>query len=233
MMHFLEVRKIIKQLMIPIFIQIPFRSFYSQFKQDRFIYKNFFKHKKDGFFVEVGAHEGIYLSNTYFFEKKLKWKGICIEPNPKAFKKLKKNRSCLCIEACITPKDQIVNFQRIEGALEMLSGIQDKYDEKHQELIQNIIPLCRDKTETISINGYNLTTLLLQHGIKHVDYLSIDTEGGELDILKSIDFNQIAIDVISVENNYQKSFDIFLNPLGYKKIAQLGVDEIYKKLAIP
>src|SRR5258706_11369284 len=59
--------------------------YYSQHSQDRFV-DNFLLHgKRGGVFVDVGAYDGVALSNTYYFEKELGWQGICIEPNPMAF----------------------------------------------------------------------------------------------------------------------------------------------------
>lgn len=85
-------------------------------------------------------------------------------------------------------------------------------------------------TEVITVKCYDLTRLLIDQGIRHVDYLSVDTEGGELEILKSIDFQQIEIDVIDVENNYGTAFREFLEPLGYQLMATKGPDEIYRRI---
>ena len=48
---------------------------------------------KNGFFIECGANDGVNQSNTWYFEKKLNWRGILIEPVPNLFKELKKNRN--------------------------------------------------------------------------------------------------------------------------------------------
>jgi len=50
--------------------------------------------KRDGVFIEIGASDGIYLSNTYFLEKEFNWKGLCIEPSTE-YINLVKNRNCL------------------------------------------------------------------------------------------------------------------------------------------
>ena len=57
-------------------------QYYSQFKQDQFLNEVLFNNKKNGFFIDIGAHDGVTISNTLFFEKQNDWKGICIEPNP-------------------------------------------------------------------------------------------------------------------------------------------------------
>ena len=60
--------------------------FHSQFEQDKFLEQNIFKGYKNGFFIDVGAHNGISMSNTLFFEKENGWKGINIEPIPSVLK---------------------------------------------------------------------------------------------------------------------------------------------------
>lgn len=202
-------------------------KFYSQYQQDQYVYENFFKNKKNGIFVDIGAHDGITLSNTYFFEQTMGWTGICIEPIPEVYTQLKNNRSCLCVQGCIFDHKKSAPFLRISGWAEMLSGILENYDPQHVKRIQWEIDLNGGQSEVIYVKCYNLTQLLLDHHIQHVDYLTIDTEGGELGILQSIDFSRIEIDVIEVENNYHGPFQAFLEPLGYKKICDLGPDEIY------
>src|ERR1019366_8614889 len=71
---------------------------YSQIGQDAAVAK-FFQFRREGYFIEVGAYDGVFLSNTYMLEKQLGWKGICVEPLPAASTLLRKNRSCACIQA--------------------------------------------------------------------------------------------------------------------------------------
>ena len=69
-------------------------NYKSQIGQDKYISGVIFKNKKNGYFIELGAVDGIKLSNTYYFEKELNWKGICIEPNLKYKELLSSNRNC-------------------------------------------------------------------------------------------------------------------------------------------
>lgn len=204
-------------------------QYYSQVGQDKFLYENFFTNKRGGIFVDIGAYDGIFFSNTYFFEKYLNWDGLCIEPNPEIFKQLKINRKCRSIEGCICVNSGLVPFLKINGRPEMLSGIISLYDPRHLERIEREVKLYGGSTEIIFAKCYSLTQLLLDNHLTKVDYLSLDTEGGELEILKSIDFNIIDIDVISVENNYGIDFNTFLESVGYEKIANCEWDEIYRK----
>ena len=94
--------------------------------------------KKNGFFIDIGAHDGISLSNTYLLEQEYGWKGICIEPNPSVFKKLCKNReNTLNIDSPLSSKDnEVVVFTSIEGDDEMLSGIK-KYINHHSNTVNS------------------------------------------------------------------------------------------------
>src|SRR5580700_5035187 len=78
-----------------------FATYHGQFRQDKFINDHFFKNRKNGTFIDIGAFDGVSLSNTCFFEKELDWSGICIEPIPEIYEQLKANRNCTCIHGCI------------------------------------------------------------------------------------------------------------------------------------
>lgn len=206
-------------------------SFKSQFKQDEFVYQAFFKDKRDGVFVDIGAHDGIGYSNTYFFEKTLGWKGLCIEPIPEVFAQLRNNRKAICVQGCINNRKGDVSFMRARGAIEMLSGIVDKYDPRHLQRLKREAANAGITPEIITVPSLLLNELLEEHHFFHVDYLSIDTEGGELDILKSIDYDRFDISVIDVENNYQSSeIRDFLASKNYRFVTKLDVDEIYSKI---
>src|SRR5687767_14863567 len=97
--------------------------FFSQFNQDRFLETEVFKGKRGGVFVDIGANDGITLSNTYFFEKYRDWTGICIEPIPAVFEKLRANRKAICVNGCIAPSNGTAEFLWVSGAAEMLSGL--------------------------------------------------------------------------------------------------------------
>ncbi len=213
-----------------IFLSAENYMFHSQFGQDKYLYENCFGEKRNGVFVDIGACEPILANNTYFFENHLGWTGICIEPITEFYEKLKAQRSCVCINGCVSNKIGPVSFLRVHGFPCALSGIIENFNEGHIFRINHEIAQFGGSSEIISINSYNITELLLEHNIQYVDYLSIDVEGSEMSILQSIDFNRITIDVIDVENNNNDDrFERILIPLGYEKIAHLGVDEIYRK----
>jgi FkbM family methyltransferase len=203
--------------------------FYSQSNQDKYIFEHFFPDKKEGFFVEIGAFDGVKYSNTYFFEQ-LGWHGICIEPVPWIYERLKTNRSCTCINGCITNISGTADFLIVDGPSIMLSGLMDKYDPRHLERIEFELASLGGAKKIIKIPCYTLNEILHKYGISHIDLLSIDVEGGELDILRSINFENVSVDVIVVENNYNDlAFRSFLKIKGYDFIIKLDGDEIFKK----
>jgi len=204
-------------------------NYYSQFGQDRYVNDHFFNNKRNGVFVDIGANDGVLGSNSYFFEKELGWKGLCIEPLPNTFKLLQNNRNCICLNACIAPAyEENVPFLCIDGVIEGLSGIIGKYDPRHVERINYELKKYGCSSHEILVTCLPLNEVLQENGIYHIDFLSIDTEGGEFEILKSIDFDKYEIDVITVENNYQtKDIELFLKSKNYLKVTSLACDEIY------
>jgi hypothetical protein len=72
-------------------------KYMSQKGQDKWIIESIFGGKRNGFFVDLAATDGVALSNTYILEKHFGWTGICIEPNPEFYTKLQNNRNCICV----------------------------------------------------------------------------------------------------------------------------------------
>lgn len=211
--------------------KITEEGFFGQHGQDKFV-AECLGFPKDGFFVDIGANDGITFSNTYYFEKELGWRGVAIEPLPKTFEKLKAVRSCQLINACVSDQKGDKQFLAVDGP-EMLSGLVEKYDKAHLERIEEEIKTMGGGQETINVACFTLDEILNEQNISRVDYLSVDTEGGELDILKSVDLDSIFVDLISIENNYKtQMIRKYLEKYGYKLIAIADCDEIYKKVSI-
>lgn len=177
-------------------------KYYSQVGQDKFLNEKYFKNKKDGIFIDVGAHDGITGNNSYFFEKELGWKGICIEPLPVIYKKLKQNRDSININCAVDVLDGETEFIENKGWTEMLSGILKYYDKRHFHRRDKEIKIRGGKTSIINVETLTLKTICDTHNIEKIDYLSIDVEGGELSVIQSIDFNKVFIDIIGFEDNY-------------------------------
>ena len=202
-------------------------TYCSQFGQDKYVHKHFFKNTQNGVFVDIGAQNGIKFSNSYFFEKNLGWTGICVEPIPNIFQALQKNRNCICLNCCITDFEGKATFIKITNS-SMLSGLEEKFDPRHL----NHFHISPNQMEKIIVDCFTPHTIFSQYGIDHIDFLSIDTEGGEFDIIKAIDFSKIHVEVITIEVNYKNDHRIYnyLTSYGYQYITRLGADEVYKRI---
>lgn len=204
--------------------------YYSQVGQDMYVSTHFFPNKTNGTYIEIGAHNGIKCSNTYFFQQQ-GWRGMCIEPITELFEQLQKNRNdqCICIQGCITNFTGQAQFLYVKGHCEMLSGLTQKFDPRHIERIKYEARANGDALELRTVPCYKLNDILYEYGLYHIDYLSIDTEGGELDILKSIDFHTFDIDVITVEDNYgYPEIRVFLEQQGFTLVTTLEQDLVFR-----
>jgi FkbM family methyltransferase len=177
--------------------------FYSQDKQDEYLETNIFKGYKNGFYVDVGAHDGVTINNTLYFEKNNNWSGINIEPIKKVFDKLVSNRpNNINLNCAVCNNDGETDFFCNTGYTEMISGIKDNFDIRHLNRLQSENIKMASTTEIIKINTKKLETILDENNISHINYLSIDVEGAEFEVIKSINFEKVFIDVIGFENNY-------------------------------
>ena len=153
---------------------------YSQFNQDINIL-NFYNDKKFGFFVEAGAQDGCNYSNSYYLEKNNYWNGICVECNPYWYNKLCNNRKNTLNYnyALYNSDDDSLDF--INDNIGGCSGILET--NKNNNVLHN--------NEIIKVNTKKLTTILdMANAPSFIEFLSLDTEGSEYEILKSHDFNK-------------------------------------------
>jgi FkbM family methyltransferase len=180
-------------------------------------------------FFEVGAHDGVTFSNTCGLERRFGWTGIAVEPSPAAFALLRRNRGCTVVNGCIAAAPGVALFLDIEGPAAMLSGLVDHYDPRHLARIDREMRAGGGGRREVEVPCFTLEGLAAEHGATRIDYLSIDTEGGELAILRSIDFSRLDVNLISVENNYgDPRFRSLLAGAGFRLIARLACDEIYQ-----
>ncbi|MEE9328344.1 MAG: FkbM family methyltransferase [Cocleimonas sp.] len=185
----------------------------SQLKQDLWVLKKN-NYKRNGFFVEFGATNGVLLSNTHLLEKEFDWKGICAEPNPIFYKELKENRSCITSDACIgstTGEKVEFIFADVYGGM-----TKHKNDDKHGGIREAYETSGKTNTlTTISLNDF----LLESNAPRNIDYISIDTEGSEYEILKTFPFNEWKVKLLTIEHNFtanRQKIQTLLESYGYK-----------------
>ncbi len=198
---------------------------YSQSGQDTFLNETIFKDFKKGTFVDVGAYDEKEGNNTLFFEEKFEWTGINIEPLPSAYEKLKINRpKCINLNVAIDKEDnKEKDFIDNQGYTAMLSGLKEYYDPRHLERLNRENKEHNVKSETIKVKTRRLDSILGEHKISRIHYLSIDVEGAEKIVLGTIDFSKVVIDVIGFENNFFDSSLTTMMPLlkiGYIPFAE-------------
>jgi len=158
---------------------------------------NYFINKKNinGTFLEIGGFDGITYSNTYALEKYLNFKGILIEPSPSSFQKMIKNRpNCYNVQCAISNDKTEIDFvgdgTAVGGSKHILDTmVHDNKTWADQWNLNNPI---------VKVPAKKLKDIIKESGIKYIDFFSLDVEGGELDVLKSMDWN-IPIYIIVME----------------------------------
>ncbi|WP_083832406.1 FkbM family methyltransferase [Flavobacterium sp. ACAM 123] len=167
------------------------------------------------------------MATLLFFEKFNLWDGICVEPNPVVFDKLNSFRKSKNLNVCIGNENKKVQFTQIEGYCEMLSGITEKYDSRHLLRIENHIISKGGRKSEIEVDMITLDSI---HELdkETIDFMSIDTEGNEYEIIRSIKFDLFNVKVLVVENNFRENrISNYLDSFGFELIYKLDCDEVF------
>ena len=208
------------------------RDDFSQFRQPSIVL-DILDDRRNGFYVECGAADGQISSNSLYLELFYNWSGLLIEPNPDLFASLlDKNRQAYMVNSCLSPtsKPMLLSFTPagIGG------GISDL-------IPANQLAMRRIRsTKPINIQCFPLYSILAALDIKHIDYFSLDIEGAEVDVLKTLSFDHVTTDVISVEKRIiddpketekkQKEIEAILRPHGFIVKTELRLDVILSRI---
>lgn len=193
--------------------------FRSEFGQDR-IALEALGNKRHGRFLDIGATDGITRNNSIALERHFGWQGVCVEPVPHFYEQLRTNRAGPTVHACVGGHAQV--------------GLA-----RFNEDLGNPEVSRMDSSGALLVPCITINHILAGIGWSDIDFLSIDTEGNELQILSAIDFKRVTIRVITFEHNaqwgvaQQASKDAthhFLTAQGFKYLTEAGVDSIYTKL---
>lgn len=156
--------------------------------------------KRGGYFVEFGATNGLDLSNTWLLERELGWRGILAEPFPFWHAALRANRAARIDERCVWRR----TGERL--AFSASETIPEYATLKTHEAGDQYAADRRAASKTILVDTVTLTDLLAQHEApQDIDYLSIDVEGAELDVLVGMDFARYRPRIITIEHNHQEA----------------------------
>ena len=190
-----------------------FTTFQSQFGQDAYLYRNYFLGKASGFYLDVGANAPKELSNTWFFDKCLGWKGLCVEASPTRAQQLREQRSCKVVHACAWDAKKTL----------MLSGSDANSINDHLMPGGAVAVPCR-----------TLDDILAEEGVGKIDLFSLDIESAEPQALRGMDVRRWAPDVVTVETFWlNQTFHNSMFDLGYAITGFVGPDTIYVRRAAP
>jgi len=201
-------------------------KYYSQIEQDKYFIENINKGKRNGYFVDIGANDGISFSNTYALEKYLGWNGLCVELDDATFTKLKECRTCRCVQECVFNETGIEKEIEVPLAKEIPEG-------NHMLIRLKDLPLyesgkyCYFPEQFKDIKTYKkitktLTQIFLEnHVLSIIDYMSIDIEGSDLAALQGLDFSKYKIKFLTIEwgggsHSYLDEIKTLLEKNGYK-----------------
>lgn len=197
---------------------------YSQEKEERYITRRF-----EGFvgtFLDIGAYDGITMSNTYRLAE-LGWRGVCVEPSPACFELLARthgdNPRIRLVEACIGSQDEVVDFYdnavgTATAKKSFTEGLEAKLKELHPDMVF--------RWTKIQVRMNTVRTLLAMFpDIETYEFVNIDAEGMDLEILQQLPLDEIGVKMVSVECHGKK------RKRARRLLEEAGFTVAYKNLA--
>ena len=204
--------------------------YFSQAGQDRYLNERIFRNRRAGTFSEIGGYDGWTGSNCVFFEKVLGWTGLVVEASPQLVGRIGETRSAKVIHAAVSDREGTAEFLEVTSGMTQMGGLLDHYPAEGLERLRRSE---RHAETVVTVPATRLDTLLRAHGMKQIDYCSIDVEGAERAVLRSVDFDEFDIAALTIENNRNgpepESYHDIMAPAGYRQVAVLGMDEIWVK----
>ncbi|MDP2430959.1 MAG: FkbM family methyltransferase [Pseudomonadota bacterium] len=201
-------------------------TFRAQNGEDRWL-DEFFAHKRGGYFVDVGAYDGVDLSNSYHFEQ-IGWSGILAEPDPdnaahcRASRPGSRTFQCAVVGSADTRE---ITFHKAVSGVFSTTHLTEQHAQRLAGMGQN--------TDTLTVPARTLDSLLIEAGSGKVDFVSIDVEGGELDVLAGFDIRRWNPDIVVIESNTKYRLpairDYFVRN-GYAYLHSIDVNDFYQRM---
>ena len=176
---------------------------------------------KNGFYIELGANDGVFSSNTFYLQRNFNWKGILIEPSQHLYFKCKDNRgnkNIVLNYACVSKDYKHKYVEMIySGAMTIAKDLDNdiKDIKKHAKEGESFLDSSQKVFEFCSL-AKTLNDILVENGIqKTIDFLSLDVEGAELEVLNGINFKMYCIKNILIESRDFEKTNSYLTKRGY------------------
>ncbi len=198
---------------------------YSQHEIEKYLETEF---QSPGFFLEIGCWDGELISQSAYLERERGWTGVCVDPFPRNFE----HRNCRVCAKAVSRDGRPREFIRVSidrrygGDVSYFSGFRDSI-KTHWPLIQEFCDY-----EVLELETLTISQLYEQYFLPfYIDFLSVDTEGSELEIFQSIPFDLLSFRMIVFEHNedcrVQQSIGDILTGNGYRLRESLRCDDIY------
>jgi FkbM family methyltransferase len=176
---------------------------YSQCEEDLYIMNTFFTDdkgpKRNGIYLELGALDGVLYSNTKMFQDFFDWRGILIEPHPIQYRFIIKNRpNNFIFNDLVSNSTEELKFRYFEDFHSAVSGVENTLPSTHFSNFFNNVENINLKQNTIMKTPKPLTQIIKSCHMSYIDFMSLDVEGHEYEVLMSWDFS-VPIHVIMIE----------------------------------
>lgn len=199
-------------------------NYYSQNGEDVLL-TEIFKDKDSGFFVEVGCVDGRQYSNTLTFEER-GWKGMCIEAHAGYIDLLRQNRPNSIICHCAAGENDEDNVPFYANSLGSLSTLDRSRESHFRETFGEFFTGFEEQ----QVDKRTLNTLFRQHDVTEVDFISVDVEGYEVEVLKGLDLSKYKPRVLLIESEnreHRSRLDSLLYPKGYIRSVKVSQNIFY------
>ena len=185
----------------------------------------------NGYFIEIGANNGVNQSNTLYFEKFRGWRGLLIEPHPKLFSQLQKNRShnSTCINAACTSFSFKNDSIRMMYSNLMTTSLEDS----------NILPNSTEHAllgakylvgQPSEFTAKSTTMQQILEGLNapnRIDLFSLDVEGFEFEVLSGINHEIFRFNLICVETSDIPRMKSFMAKINYELVKQVTHHDLF------
>ncbi len=206
-----------------------FKNYKRNFSSLRILEKNFTENSKFSF-IQVGANDGVNFDYLYDFVLKRKSEGIVIEPVNEYYEELKKNyadiKNIICVNKAVHPFEKEVNIYKIKNSVlykypDWVKGIASLDKSHHQKS-----SITTDDIEVVKVLADSFQNIVEEYYLfKNLDYIQIDTEGFDYEVLKMINFNVFRPKMIKLETVNLSSGDFMQVKLLLKNNGYFTFDE--------